>query len=268
MIIIGEKINGAIPSVAKAIAERDSEFIRSLAVSQAEAGSSYIDICASVEDRIELETLQWLIGLAEEAADVPIAVDSPNAAVCAQAVKFCSRPGLINSVSCEGNKIDIVFPAIAQTEWGCVALLCDDSGIPATAEKRLEIFEKIIDRAKEFDIDPSRLYIDPLVEMLCTSDNGINMILEVISEIKDRYPSVHVTGAVSNVSFNLPARKVINQGFVLYAMQAGLDSAIFDPLNKDMTGMIYASEALLGKDRRCLKYIKAHRKGLFGSAKK
>ena len=93
----------------------------------------------------------------------------------------------------EGDKIDVVFPVIADTDWECAALLCDDTGIPRSGEKRLEVFAATMERAKEFNIDPSRLHIDPLVEMLCTSEDGINMLLAVIREIKSQYPTIHVT---------------------------------------------------------------------------
>jgi 5-methyltetrahydrofolate--homocysteine methyltransferase len=266
VIIIGEKINGSIPSVGKAIAAKDEDFIKNLAIAQSEAGVDYIDVCASVEEG-ELETMEWLINLVQEVTDTPIAVDSPSARVCAEALKFCKRPGLVNSVSMEGDKIDVVFPVIADTEWECAALLCDDTGIPKSAEKRLEVFAEIMKRAKEYNIDPSRLHIDPLVEMLCTSEDGINMIVEVIREIKRQYPTIHVTGAISNISFNLPERRLVNQAFAVLAIDAGMDSLILDPLNKDLMGMIYATEALLGRDEYCMEYIGAYRRGLFGKKK-
>lgn len=266
MIIIGEKINGAIPSVAKAICEKDEEFIKNLAVNQTNAGVDYIDVCASVDDAIELETIKWLIDLVQEVTDTPIAIDSPNAAICAEAIKFCKKPGLINSVSMEGDKIEQVFPVIAETKWECAALLCDDTGIPKSAEKRLEVFGNLMEKAEEYHIAPSRLYIDPLIEMLCASEEGIEVVVKVIKEIKKQYSDIHITGAVSNISFNLPFRKIINMGFVVLAMNAGMDSAILDPLNKDLMGIIYATEALLGEDEYCIEYISAFRKGIFGPA--
>jgi 5-methyltetrahydrofolate--homocysteine methyltransferase len=148
-----------------------------------------------------------------------------------------------------------------------VALLCDDSGIPQTAEKRLEVFGNIMAKAKQYGIDPSRIHIDPLVEMLCTSEDGIQMIVKVMNQIKSQYPTIHITGAVSNISFNLPVRKIVNQAFVVLAMNAGLDSAIFDPLNRDLMGMIFATEALLGEDEFCMEYIGAYREGYFGPVK-
>jgi len=264
MIIIGEKINGAIPSVAKAIEEKDADFIRNLAKTQSDAGANFIDVCASVDVSIELETLKWLIDLVQEVTDTPIAIDSPHASTCAEAIRFCKRPGLINSVSGEGDKIDVVFPVIADTKWECVALLCDDSGISKTAQKRLDVFAHIMEKAEEFNIAPSRLHIDPLVEMLCTSEEGINMIVDVIKEIKTQYPAIHVTGGFSNISFNLPARRLVNQAFCVLAMNAGMDSGIIDPTNQDLLGMIYAAEALLGRDEYCMEYIGAFREGLFG----
>ncbi|AET69691.1 Pterin binding enzyme [Desulfosporosinus orientis DSM 765] len=267
MIIIGEKINGAIPSVAKAIAAKDADFIRNLAKAQAGAGATFIDVCASVEDNIELETMKWLIDLVQEVTDTPIAIDSPNVRICAEAIKFCNKPGLINSISMEGDKVDIIFPLIADTKWECVALLCDDTGIPQNAEKRLEVFAGIMKKAKENNIAPSRLHIDPLVQMLCTSEDGINTIVDVIKEIKTQYPEIHVTGGASNISFNLPVRKLVNQAFIVMAINAGMDSAIIDPLNRDMMGMIYATEALLGEDEYCMEYIGAYREDKFGPKK-
>lgn len=267
MIIIGEKINGAIPSVAEAIAKKDADFIRDLAQTQAAAGADFIDVCASTDVKVELETMKWLIDLVQEVTDTPIAVDSPDAGICAKAVSFCKNPGLVNSVSMEGDKIDVVFPVIADTSWHCAALLCDDTGIPKTGEKRMEVFAAIMEKAKEYKIDPSRLHIDPLVEMLCTSEDGINVILEVIRKIKELYPTIHVTGGASNISFNLPARKFVNQAFIVLAMGAGMDSAIINPLHKHMMGLIYATEALKGNDEFCIEYINGYREGLYGPVK-
>lgn len=268
MIIIGEKINGSIPSVAEAIAKRDADFIKARATAQAEAGASFIDCCASVPEAQEVETLHWMIDCIQEVTDVPISVDSPSADVLTQAYKFCKKPGLFNSVSGEGDKIDKIFPIMRDNPgWECIALCSDDTGIPKNAADRLKVFDNIMTKAKEYGISPNRLHIDPLVEMLCTSENGIETNIEVISTVRERYPSIHITAAVSNISFNLPVRKMINLGFTVLAMNAGLDSAILDPLNRDMLGLIYATEALLGEDDFCMEYISAYREGLFGPVK-
>ncbi|MCD8098337.1 MAG: methyltetrahydrofolate cobalamin methyltransferase [Lachnospiraceae bacterium] len=267
MIIIGEKINGSIPVVAEAIAKRDAEFIKNRAKAQADAGATFIDCCASVPEAEEVETLKWMIDCIQEATDTPISVDSPSADVLTQVILYVKKPGLVNSVSGEGDKIDKLFPLIAGTKWEVICLLSDDTGIPKSAADRLRVFDHILEKAKEYGIKQSQMHIDPLVEMLCTSEDGIALNEEVISTVRKRCPSIHITAAVSNISFNLPVRKMVNLGFTVLAMKAGLDSAILDPLNRDMMGVIYATEALLGEDDYCMEYISAYREGIFGPKK-
>lgn len=116
MIIIGEKINGSIPVVADAIARRDAKFIQQRAIAQEKAGATFIDCCASVPEAEEVETLHWMIDCIQEVTDLPVAVDSPSAEVLREVWKFCKRPGLINSVSGEGDKIDKLFPILAENK--------------------------------------------------------------------------------------------------------------------------------------------------------
>ena len=255
MIIIGEKLNGSIPSVAKAIAEKDADLIRERARMQAEAGATFLDVCASVEEAVEVETLKWMIDLVQEVTDTPICVDSPSARSCVAAIPFCKKPGLINSVSLEGDKIDTIFPVIADTDWECVALLCDNDGIPDSVERRMKIFFGIMEKAKQYGIAPSRLHIDPLVVTLGTDQTALTVFADCCRRIKYEYPEIHITSGLSNISFGLPVRKNINQAFMVLAMNAGMDSAIVDPTNKNMIGMIYATNALLERDEYCLQYI-------------
>ncbi len=255
MIIIGEKLNGSIPSIAKAIAEKDADLIRERARMQAEAGATFLDVCASVEEAVEVETLKWMIDLVQEVTDTPICVDSPSARSCVAAIPFCKRPGLINSVSLEGDKIDTIFPVIADTDWECVALLCDNDGIPDSVERRMKIFFGIMEKAKQYGIAPSRLHIDPLVVTLGTDQTALTVFADCCRRIKYEYPEIHITSGLSNISFGLPVRKNINQAFMVLAMNAGMDSAIVDPTNKNMIGMIYATNALLERDEYCLQYI-------------
>ena len=155
MIIIGEKINGSIPIVAEAIAKRDSEFIKERAKLQAESGATYIDCCASVPEAEEVETLKWMIDCIQEVTDLPISIDSPSPDVLAQAYKFCKKPGIFNSVSGEGHKIDTIFPIMAEPGnegWQVIALLSDNTGIPKCAADRLKVFDKIMAKAKEYEL--------------------------------------------------------------------------------------------------------------------
>ena len=271
MIIIAEKLNGSIPSCGKAIAERDDGYIKDMAKRQADAGATFLDCCASVNEG-ELETVKWMIDAIQSVTDCPISVDSPDVQVVVDAMRFCDRPGLFNSVSGEGNKIAVAFPVLAKPEnskWDIMALLCDDTGIPKSAAKRIEVFDMIMEKAKEYGIGESRFHIDPLVEMLCTTDDGegISMVLEVMNHIKTTHPKVHISGAISNISFNLPARKLVNQAFAVLAINAGMDGSVMDPLSQDLRGVIYAAEAMIGLDDFCAEYTSAYREGIFGAKK-
>ena len=131
----------------------------------------------------------------------------------------------------------------------------------------MEVFDGIMAKAKEYNIDPSRLHIDPLVVTLGTDETALTTFAECCRLIKQKYPTIHITSGLSNISFGLPARKLINQAFMVLAMNAGMDSAIVDPTNRDMLGMIYATEALLEEDEFCMEYITAYREGLIGPKK-
>ena len=269
MIIIAEKLNGSIPSCGKAIAARDENYIKDFAKRQADAGASFIDCCASVNAG-ELDTMKWMIDTIQSVTDCPISIDSPAVQVLIDAMPFCNKPGLFNSVSGEGGKIDLAFPVLAKPEnqkWEVMALLCDDTGIPKSAKKRIEVFDVVMEKARQYGIAETRIHIDPLVEMLCTTDEGvgISMILEVMNHIKSTHPKVHLSGAISNISFNLPVRRLVNQAFAVLAINAGMDSAVMDPLSQDLRGVIYAAEAMTGLDDFCAEYTSAYRAGMFGT---
>jgi len=271
MIIIAEKLNGSIPSCAKAIAARDEAYIKDIAKAQADAGAAFLDVHAAVNDG-EYDVLKWMIDLVQSVTDCPIAVDSPDIDVILKAMPLCKKPGMVNSVSLEGGTIDKAFPILAQDEWKAwdvMVLLNGEKTIPKTAEERIAIFETIMSKAKSHGIEDKRIHIDPLIEMLCTTDDeeGISMVLEVMTYIKKNYPKVHISGAISNISFNLPARKFVNQAFAAVAIQAGMDSAVMDPLSHDLRGVIYAAEAMAGLDDFCAEYTSAYREGIFGAKK-
>ncbi|MEG0377905.1 MAG: dihydropteroate synthase, partial [Eubacterium sp.] len=164
-------------------------------------------------------------------------------------------------------KIDMVFSEIAATKWEVVALLCDDRGNPNSVERRMDVFHDIMKKAKEYGIAPSRIHIDPLVVTLSTEMEALTLFSQCCHLIKKEYNEIHITSGLSNISFGLPGRKNINQAFVVLAMNAGMDSAIVDPTNRDLLGMIYATEALLENDEYCLDYIEAYRSGKIGLKK-
>ena len=265
MIMIGEKINGSIASVAKAIRERDEAFIRRLALRQTEYGADYLDIAAGTAPDRERETLAWLINVVQDTVDTPLCIDSTDCGMIRAMLPYVKKPGMINSVSEERGKCDQLLPEIADSEWKIIALTCDDRGISTDPAVKLAIAEAIIGKAKTLGIEEERLFVDPAVTALSTTGDSLMSFTETTRLIKERFPSVHITSGLSNISFGLPHRKAINQQFFCLALAAGMDSAIMDPTSPDMRAVLYATEALLGEDRLCRRYLQAYRKGLIGT---
>lgn len=265
MIVIGEKINGTILSVKQAIAARDGQFIRDLAVRQAEAGADYLDVCAATEPGVEVETLKWLMDVVQAATDRPLCIDSPNPRTIAAVIQYAHEPGVINSVSEEGDKCEVIYPLIQGTEWQVIALTCDKRGIPADIQTRLEIAEILVEKARQHGIAPDRIYIDPLVIALSTDNQSLLKFIDTTVALKKMYPGIKITSGLSNISFGMPLRKAIDQNFLTLALNAGMDSAIMDPCSREMMTALLATEALLGRDRYCRKYLTAFRAGKIGA---
>ncbi len=268
MIIIGEKINGSIPSTAKAIAARDEAFIRDLAKRQTEFGADYIDVAAGVAPSEEREVLKWLIDLVQDTVDTPLCIDSNNVDLILEMIPLAKRPGMINSISEEHGKADKLLPLMADTEWNIVALTCDNNGISNDPQVKFDIAVSIMEKAKKLGIAEDRIYFDPLVTTLATTGEALPSFNVALKLIKEKYPECHITSGLSNISFGMPFRKSINQQFLTLAMAAGMDSAIMDPTSADMRATMFATAALLGKDKNCRKFLAAFRKGIIGPPKK
>jgi 5-methyltetrahydrofolate--homocysteine methyltransferase len=265
MKIIGEKINGTRKRVANAIADRDADFIKDLAVKQAEAGADWLDVNAGTHPQQEPEDLIWLIETIQPEVDIHLCLDSANPDALKVAVRAVEKTPMINSISGEPNRLAGILPIVAEHGCDVIALAMDDKKIPETSEKRMEIIENVIVETRAKDIPDEKLYIDPLAMTVATSNQSAVVACETIRAIKQKYPEVNFTIGLSNISFGLPNRALINSTFLTLAMQAGLNSAILDPLENEMQAAIYATELLLAKDRHCLNYLRASRKGLFDS---
>lgn len=260
MIIIGEKINTAVPAVAQALENRDGAFFCRLAEEQTKAGADYLDVCATVR-RGAQEALHWMIDTVQGASELPLCLDSPDPGLLVEAMAWCQKPGILNSFSLEREKADIVLPAVAGTPWQTIGLLCE-KGIPSTVEERLSVLDRILEKMAQYGAAPSQVLLDPMVEMVCTAENGALTALHTIRAVKER--GLKTVAAISNVSYHMPVRKAFHAGFLTLAMSAGLDAAILDPNDRDLTAVRYAVSSLLGEDFYCQDYMEAFRSDLFG----
>jgi len=269
MIIIGEKINGTRKAVAQAIRERDSIFIRELAKSQSEAGSAFLDVNAGTAPEREAEDMAWLVTTIQEACDTPLCLDSANPTALRAGLDLVKRPPLINSISGEKPRIEGVLPLALEYKTSLIMLALDDeTGIPNTSDGRMRIVDRLVGLALGGGLAEERLYIDPLVTAISTGTDSALITLDTIRRIRSGYPKCHITSGLSNISFGMPLRHMINRTFMAMAVQAGLDSAIADPNDRKLYEVMFASEMLMGKDRYCQGFNRAYRTGRIGDERK
>jgi cobalamin-dependent methionine synthase I len=259
MIIVGELINSSRKGIASAIEGRDEGAIRKLAKDQAEHGAHYIDVNAGSFKKGESEHLQWLVQKAQEEVDLPCCIDSPDARAIEAALSVHRGTAMVNSVSLEKKRYEDMLPLIAGTSLKIVALCMSDSGMPRTAEDRMRTAEKLINLLLNHNVKLENIYVDPLVQPVATDQTFGSEFLAAVETIMSRFPGVHTICGLSNVSFGLPLRKFLNQTFMAMAVAKGLDAAILDPLDKRMMANILAAEALAGRDRFCMRFLKAYR---------
>ena len=261
MIIIGEKINGTRKRVAQAIQERDAAFIQDLARKQAAAGADWLDCNAGTAPQREADDLIWLIENVQAATDTPICIDTANPEALKVAIKAVKKTPMVNSISAEPHRMTGILPIVAEHGCPAVALALDEVGIPKTNEQRLSIIRRVLVETRRLGVPDSNLYFDPLAMTIATNTEHGNMFFDSIRSIRLEFPEVHITCGLSNISFGLPARTLVNQAFLAQALAAGLDAAIINPLEQGIMNMLYATELILGRDRYCKKYTSAFRAG-------
>jgi 5-methyltetrahydrofolate corrinoid/iron sulfur protein methyltransferase len=265
MIIIGEKINGTRKRVAQAIRERDADFIQALARSQTEGGSAFLDVNAGTSPDREVEDMAWLVTTIQEACDTPLCLDSANPAALSAGLSLTAHPPMINSVSGEKPRIEGVLPLALEYKTSLILLALDDEvGIPATSDGRIKIIDRLVNLSLKGGLCEEQLFIDPLVTAISTGTGNAVLTFDTIRRIRAAYPKCHITSGLSNISFGMPLRPLINRTFMAMVIQAGLDSAILDPNDRNLFEVTLAAEMLMGKDRFCQAYSRAYRSGRIG----
>ncbi len=264
MQMIGEKINGTRKRVAKAVEERNADYIKVLATKQAKAGADWLDVNAGTHPSREPDDLVWLIECIQSVVDTPLCLDIVNPASLQAAFPIVDKTPLINSISGEAERREQILPLVVEHKCPVIALAMDDKNVPATVDKRVDIINKVMAETRAAGVPDADVYVDPLSMTVATNTNHALITLDTIRAVRQAYPDAHITLGLSNTSYGLPARSYINRVFLVLAMQAGLDCAILDPLDREMQAVILTTELLLGQDRRCLNYVRASRKGVFG----
>ena len=260
MIVLGELINSTRKSVQKALAEKDEATIRRLAREQLEAGADIIDVNTATSMEREIDDMKWVIGLIydEVGEDVRIAIDTPNPKAMAAGLKLCKARPLLNSVNNDPRQKELIDIAKG-SEGDIVGLpMGGKTAMPKTVEERLEETDILVCTLEQAGIDLNRLYVDTIVMTIGSNQEQGRAVINATREVKRRFGDKGVKASVglSNVSFGLPKRTLLNQAFLAMLLEAGLDMAVIDPRDEGMMDILRASEAIIGTDQNCLKYMR------------
>jgi 5-methyltetrahydrofolate--homocysteine methyltransferase len=261
MLIVGERINSTRRRINAAVRDRDAARIAAEAVNQVNAGADYIDVNAGTSVAHEVDDLQWLVETVQKAVDAPLCLDSANPEALRAALGLVDKTPIINSITAEASRKDEILPLILDSGASVVALLMDDSGMPEDAAARLVVAETFVPELTAAGLPLDRIHIDPLVRPVSTDTSQGAAVLETVRALMEAWPGIHTICGLSNISFGLPARNVLNTTFLALMMQAGLDGAIIDPTEPRMVATVVAAAALAGNDDFCMGYIEAHRTG-------
>lgn len=263
MIIVGELINASRKAVGEAISAQDAEAIKKLAVDQHEAGANYIDVNAGIFVGQEAGYLQWLVKTVQGAVNAPCCIDSPDPKAIENALSVHKGTAMINSISLEKDRYNALLPVVAGTDLKVVALCMSDEGMPETTEDRVKIADQLINDLVKNNIPLDNIYVDPLVQPVSTKSTFGDEFLNAVDEIMTRFKGVHTICGLSNISYGLPLRQMLNQTFAVMAIARGLDALIINPLDSKMIQNLIAAETLAGRDDYCMNYLKAYRKKKF-----
>jgi len=263
MLIVGELINASRKPIAEAIKNRDAEAIKKIAKDQYEAGADYIDVNAGIFVGQEGDYMEWLIKNVQEVVDAPCCIDSPDPKVIERGLAVHKGTPMINSISLEKDRYNALLPVIAGTDLKVVALCMSDEGMPETTEDRVKIADKLINGLVQNNVKLENIYVDPLVQPVSTKSTFGLEFLNAVEEIMTRFKGVHTICGLSNISYGLPVRKLLNKTCAVMAIAKGLDGLIINPLDKEMMAGIIAAETLIGRDDYCVNYLKAYREKKF-----
>jgi 5-methyltetrahydrofolate--homocysteine methyltransferase len=257
--IIGERIN---PTGRKAFAQelRDGNLERVLedADAQIAMGCDMLDVNAGIPLVDEAELLQALIRLIQDTVDIPLCIDSSVIEALEAGLDAYEGKALVNSVTGEDERLELILPIVAKHGAAVIGLTNDETGIPETAEKRLEIARKIVSVAGDHGIPPEDVVLDPLAMTVGADPQAVRITLDAIEMIRDEL-GVNMCLGASNVSFGLPERHALNAAFLAMASAHGLTSAIMNALSEECVRSVRASDLMLGKDEWGANWISAHR---------
>lgn len=256
MITIGERLNSSRESVCEAFLKRDTNFLLDEARKQQEAGTHFIDINAAALLEKEIETLRWAIPLLQQEVTIPLSLDTPSPEAMGEALRVHKGRALLNSLTAEHTRMKSLLPLIRAYRPWVIVLCLDEEGIPSSIDRVLSIAEKMVELLVREGLSREDIFIDPLVRPVGVDQNAAMLFLDSLEALKEEIPGVKTIAGLSNVSFGLPRRRLLNRTLFVLAAGRGLDAAILDPCDPEIQGVLAAATALLGKDSSLKNYLK------------
>jgi len=254
-LLIGERINPTGKKRFKqALIENDVDYILTEGVNQQERGVDILDVNVGLPEIDEVQMLKTAVCELQSVTNLPLQIDTADPVAMETALRRYNGKAMINSVNGKRESMEAVFPLVKKYGGVVVALTLDESGIPNTAEGRYSIAERILKVASEYGIARKDIIFDTLAMTISADGNSANVTLEALELIKKRL-GCHTSLGVSNISFGLPNRDIINGVFFSLALDRGLDAAIMNPYSAEMMKTYYAFKALKGLDLNCAEYI-------------
>lgn len=262
MLIVAERVNASRKAIRTALETFDAAAIVGEVRQQAAAGAHYIDLNGGTFPGREAEMLCWLVDTAQQATELPLCLDTSDPAALAAALPRVhgARP-MVNSITLERDRYAQVLPLAREHGAKLIALVQGEDVPASTTGLKVELASRLIERLTGAGIALDDLYVDPLVFPVATDSGSALATVGAIREIMARFPGVHTICGLSNVSYGLPARKLVNRVFLAGAIAAGMDSVIIDPTDTQLMAVMLGAEAVFGRDEYCMNLIGAYQSG-------
>jgi len=258
-VIIGERIN---PTGRKILAEEmkrgDYSRVEADALAQVAAGAQMLDVNAGIPLADEPAMLADVVKLVQSITDVPLSIDSSIVAALESGLSVYQGKALVNSVTGEEERLEVVLPLVAKFGAAVVAISNDESGISEDPDERFAVAKKIVERAADYGILASDVVVDPLVMPIGAINSAGIQVMHLVRRLREEL-KVNTTCGASNVSFGLPNRNGINSAFLTMAIAAGMTSAITSPLHAEVMQAVLGADVMMGKDPNCSNWIRKYR---------
>jgi len=260
-VVVGERINTSRKRVHEAVIDRDSTYIQGDVKKQQAAGATFIDVNAGARIGYEKADMEWLLEVIQKVVTIPLCLDSPDPKVLEMAYGMVKDRPMINSISLEKERYDAMTPFLKGKDCSVVALCMDDSGMPKSAQDVIDRAGRLVKSLEGIGLRKELIYIDPLIQPISIDTTKGVMAMDAVRGIMSKFPGVHTICGLSNISYGLPQRRIINRTFLTLLMRAGLDTAIIDPIDDKIMGVLKTTEMLMGNDEYCASYLKGVRAG-------